>query len=230
MSPYSRSDLVFLHGWGGSSQSWLPVSQRLTSNFHVHTPNLPGFPEFRLPHVYTLADYSDFFINFIIQKKINKPVLVGHSFGGAIAAKIAINRPRLISKLVLVNAACIRQPRHLKILLAKIAKLILFPFKTPLLKSLRLDKLDYYQIHDPNLKKTFQNIIHADLSPELSKISLPTLIIWGDNDRETPLTDGQKIHSLVPRSQFFSFPHTGHFSYLDHQSEFIDLLTKFVRS
>lgn len=219
-----HQNLVFLHGWGTTWESLYPLVNSLKESYNVYHPNLP-YPQDK---VLNLDDYCQFVIDFLKKEKIKNPILVGHSLGGAISCKIAIDHPNKIKKIILLSAAAIRHelPNHIK-LFQKFSKPLHF-FRQPILKILKLDASDYIALKTDIEKQTFRNLIHHDLTPQLHQITIPTLILWGDEDTSTPITDGQKIHSLIKNSIFKSFPKTGHFFYLTHSQEVVDLISNFA--
>ncbi len=103
------------------------------------------------------------------------------------------------------------------------------PIKKLLYKSLKLEDSGYSDLTNPILKKTFTTVIREDLTPILSNIKIPTLIIWGENDTATPLSAGKKINSLIPKSKMIIFKNTSHFSYLDDQEKFVTEIKKFIK-
>jgi non-heme chloroperoxidase len=215
--------LIFLHGWASSSQCWLPILGRLTNKYNLYAIDLP-YPKDK---VQTLESYCQFILDFIKTEKIVHPVLVGHSLGGAIAAKIAADYPKEIKSLVLVSAAVVRHqlPSYIKFF-QKFSR-VLHPIRRPLLKLFKLDASDYIVLKTNSEKQTFQNLLKSDLSNKINKITCPTLILWGDTDRSTPISDGRLTHQLIPQSQFYSFS-GGHFFFLDHQPEFTQKIINFV--
>ena len=221
--------LVFLHGWGSSWQSWYPILRGLEGKYNLHAIDLP-YPQDK---ILSLDDYCQFVLDFIKKEHLTRPVLVGHSLGGAIASKIAVDHPEIISAIVLAAAASIRhplpQPWRLLQTIATPFKPHLQPFRKLIYKVPRLNSSDYQVLNTQVEKTTFQNLIKTDLTAELSQITCPTLILWGDDDPSTPVADGFKIHSLIPNSVFISFPHTGHFFYLDYPEKTIDAITDFVK-
>lgn len=227
--------LVFLHGWGGSWASWSPILERLKENFDLFAFDLPGFGNQKIEKAMNLDDYINFVIKTLKTRKIKNPILIGHSFGGAIASKIAAKNLYPIKKLILVDAATIRHPytksQKIKFKILKIFKK-LFPFtRNFYYKITKQENSDYAAIkNNPLLQKTFQTVIQENLSSLISKIKVPTLIIWGENDNEAPLTDGQKINSLIPNSKLIIYPNSGHFSYLENQDIFVNDIKKFIKS
>jgi len=230
----SAENLIFLHGWGGCWQSWYPILERLKNDFNLYAPDLPGFGDQPIPMPYFLENYVDFVVDFIIKNKIENPILIGHSFGGAIISKIAADKRLPLSKIILVDAAPIRHPytslQKIKFKLINSLKKIV-PFTQDIYyKIFKLQNSDYAALKgNPILQQTFKNVIQQDLTDELPKIDLPTLIIWGKNDISTPLSDGITIQKLIPNSILKVFNDTSHFSYLDDQQQFVTEITNFIK-
>jgi pimeloyl-ACP methyl ester carboxylesterase len=220
-----KKSLILLHGWGTTHQSLFPLIQLLQPHFQVYAPDLP----YPTNQIITLEDYCQFVLDFVKNNKLYQPVLIGHSLGGAIATKIAADHPATVSKIVLLSAASVRHQLapHLKFF-QKFSKL-LHPIRQPILRLFKLDASDYIVLKTDIEKKSFRNLLHADLTPLLSTITCPTLILWGNGDRSTPVSDGHLIHSLIPHSMFYSYP-GGHFFYLDHPREVAQKITGFIDS
>lgn len=228
-------NLVFLHGWGGCWQSWAPILARLKNDFNLYAPDLPGFGKESISMPYHLENYVDFVIDFIKSQKITNPILIGHSFGGAIISKIAADKLLSLSKIILVDTASIRHPysplQKIKFGLINSLKKV-FPFTQDIYyKIFKLENSDYAALKGkPILQQTFKNVIQQDQTNELSKIDTLTLIIWGKNDVSTPLSDGLTIQKLIPNSSIKIFNDTSHFSYLDDQQQFVDEIKNFIKS
>jgi pimeloyl-ACP methyl ester carboxylesterase len=242
LDPKNKHNLILLHGWGGCWQSWYPIIERLKNNYNLYVPDLPGFGQNEIKEPLLFKDYTDFLVDFVKKNKIKNPILIGHSFGGAIAAKAAAEKLIPITKLILVDAAAIRHPYSPKQqvtinLISSIKKILSLPLINKVLPAVQKtyyqvsgqENSDYAALKDnPKLQKTFQNVIQHDLTDILSKIKTPTLIIWGEKDLATPLEDGQKIHQLINKSKFIILPNSTHFSYLEKQQEFVNEVTKFI--
>jgi len=226
----SNQNLVFIHGWGSSVSTWKTITERLKDKFNIFIPSLP-WPE---KNVLSFDDYCLFILDYLKSNKIEKPILIGHSLGGAIATKIASDYPTLPKAIILLASASIRhplpQPWRLIQSLTSLLKPILRPFRHQILKLTKLDASDYESLKTSIEKDTFKNLISFDQSDTLSKIICPTLILWGENDPSTPLADGKLIHSLIKKSSIQTFLKSGHFFFLDHQLEATDSIIKFIKN
>ncbi len=231
---YPPKNLIFLHGWGLSSEILKPFYHYLKNDFAVYFLDLPGFGDSPIEKPMTLKSYADVVYKFTKDNNIEKPIVIGHSFGGAVATKLAILHPESVSKLILVCASAIRQPRRKMILIKKVADFLkpIFPLKSRkfILKLLKLDKTDYAQIENPELKQTFKNVIAEDLKPYLSFIKSPTLVIWGEKDAVTPLSEGKLIAETIPDAKLAVVKNAGHFLFLEKPDEFIKLIKEFASS
>jgi len=238
-----NTNLVFLHGWGGCWQSWFPIIKALEKDCTIFAPDLPGHGLEKIEKVLTLSNYSNFVKKYLKDNHIKNPILIGHSFGGAIICDLLIKNPDLSSKIILVDAAPIRHtPSNKQKIILTTSKLTKKIFSLPLLhpffnkirqygyQIIGLKNSDYFQLKNPFLKQTFSTVIREDLSDKLKNIKAKTLIIWGENDTDTPLTDGLKIQKLIPRSTIKIIKNAGHFSYLDNQPKFITEIKNFIES
>ncbi len=170
-----------------------------------------------------LESYSLLVKEFIEKEIKEETIVLAHSFGGRVAIKLASNFPQLIKKLVLIDSAGFVR-KGLKNTLIKIFAKIFKPlFKLPVLSSLKIKVYkkigteDY--LSNLELKKTYANIVKEDLTEEMKKISVETIIIWGKSDKTTPLEWGKKMHQLIKNSIFYEIK-GGHFCFLDNSSEF----------
>lgn len=204
--------LLILPGWGGTSESWKNFSNLAKNDWQVICLELPCFSKEPCPkEVWGVAEYAEFVKQKIQNLNLIKPILLGHSFGGQVAAYVAATSPQLISRLILSGAAAIRPERSFKRaifnLMAKIGKIF---FSLPLIKnfSASAQKYLYKLAGSPDYNSTsgiqreiFKKIIRQDLTEELKKIKIPTLVIWGALDSYVPLSTGKKIAKLINGSK-----------------------------
>jgi pimeloyl-ACP methyl ester carboxylesterase len=185
----------------------------------------------------TLHDYANEVVVMLTILKLKSVVLLGHSFGGAIAMKIASQRPELVKHLIIVDSSGIRPERSLGaniwIGMVKLGNMVL---ELPGLEKIRqkarkalyavgpLKGSDYAVLHEPKMKETFKNIITDDISDDATRIVCPTTLVWGSEDKDTPPWMGERFHALISQSELVVLQGAGHFSYLDHVEKFIDLV------
>ncbi len=212
---------IFLHGWGGSSKSLIKPIENLSRQFLIFSPDLPGFGKTSPPQVpWKVANFSHFIIKFANTLKIKNFFLIGHSFGGRIAIKIAANQPEKIKKLVLCNASGIEPKNLIKkytfIAIAKFGKILFLIWPLCLFKNFarkflyKLAREQDYFLTKGTMHQTFKRIITEDLSKDLEKITVPTLILWGEKDKQTPPPFGKTMHQLIKNSQFIVIPKATH--------------------
>ena len=227
--------LVFLHGWGVDSQLWFKiVPELINKNYALYFIDLPGFGQSQDPNtIYAINDYKKIIYEFIEKLNIKKTNLIGHSFGGRIAIKIAAENPDFLDKIILVDTAGIVTASKIKRLTALIAKVISLIFKPVFMQPLR--KKIYLLIgseylENEKLSKIFSKVVSENLTRLLIHIKKPSLIIWGQNDRVTPLYYGQLMNKLIPKSKLVVFENAGHFSFLDKPEEFNKALINFINN
>ena len=195
----------------------------------------------------SVGDYAEMVKGFIEKLDLKNVIIVGHSFGGRVGIKLCgspttppldkLGTPLLgqegrIKKLVLVDSAGFAIKSWRKNLMEIAAKIVKPFFKPKFMQGLRkkiyqkLGAEDY--LATPELQKTFINVVGEDLTEDMKNISCPTLIIWGENDKATPPSFGERMHALVPNSKFQILKQAGHFSFLDQPEEFVEILNNFI--
>jgi len=210
--------ILILHGWGSSSDSWTQVQQLLAEKgYQVVVPDLPGFGKTDAPkEIWGVEEYAKFakqFADLLISdiNKSQKFVLAGHSFGGQTAIQFATIYPEKLDQLVLIAAAGVRRtPGVLKKLVmgtAKIASFLLYLVPSQELRNnikhamyMAIRRSDYVRTQGI-MRDVFKKVITQDLTAKFSKISIPTLIIWGDKDELTPVQDAYLMDELIPNSK-----------------------------
>jgi|SRR3989339_71853 len=203
--------LVILPGWGGTKETWQAYTDLAKRDFDVQVINLPCFGDETCPNeVWGIEEYSQFIKSQISNLK-SPVVLLGHSFGGQLAAYFASQNPEMIDKLILFAPALFRHKRGLRKLLfgaaAKLGKLI---FKLPFIEKFDVwaKKLLYKAADSPDYNETsgikreiFKKIIKQDLTEYLPKISVPTLLVQGNFDKYVPVKNSERAARLIPNAK-----------------------------
>jgi len=165
---------------------------------------------------------------------IVKADLIGHSFGGRIIISLAANFPEKVGKLILVDSAGIRPKRtaryYLRALMAKTGKrLSSLPLFGKGLKDViysRIGSKDYREAG--NMRGTMVKVVNEDLTPLLAKIKAPTLLIWGEEDKETPISHARIMERQIEDAGLVILKGAGHFSYLDNLAQFCLIAANFL--
>lgn len=225
--------LLILHGWGSRSDNWQKVGEMLAKNgVKVIIPDLPGFGQSDKPQTaWDLDDYCDFVEEFVKVLNLDKFYLLGHSFGGEIAVKYNLRFPEKIDKLFLVSASCIRA-RNLKkkllYILSKVFKIFSFiPFLRKAFYRFVVGKSDYLSTEGV-MRDTYLKIIAEDLSNILSQVQAVTIIIWGEEDSITPISDARKINSKIKNSKLEILSGFDHDLNLKGPEELAEAIIKFL--
>lgn len=229
--------VIFLHGWRSQKEVWGQVIQRIreleNDRISIYSLDMPGFGGSPAPQSsWTVGDYAEIIKGFIEKLELKNVVIVGHSFGGRVGIKLASKYPSIISKLVLVDSAGFVNQTAKKSILSIVSKIVRPFFRPKFMHGLRegiyksIGAEDY--LATPNLQKTFVNVVSEDLSLDMEKIICPTLIITGENDKDTPVEFGKRMQTIIPNSKFIILSGSGHFSFLDKPEEFIEILHKFM--
>lgn len=222
--------ILFLHGWGGSTASFEVEACVLSKKFQTINLDFPSFGKSALPpRAYCVEDFAREVKRLLDEIGVRKCCVVGHSFGGRVAIKLARIYPELVEKIVLVDSAGIIPRRSI------FCKMRIFFFK--MLKKLvkfgifkekwlaRFGSSDYKKL-SPVMKESFVKIVNEDLLPDIKTIKVPTLIVWGKRDRETPKFMAKKILKNIRGSEIVWLS-GGHFAYLENRNLFVNILYNF---
>ncbi len=233
-------DIILLHGWGVEASRWKSIKTLLgKQGFRVHLFDLPGFGKEPSPPVaWSVDDYVRFVNDYTNSRQLKNFFLLGHSFGGRIAIKFAAAHPKKLRGLILFAAAGIKSQKRFKAsLYLFMAKLGSFIFSLPLLNRLKdfakraLYRLagsgDYLQVTGA-MKGTIKKVIDEDLTPLLHQVQTPTLIIWGDRDKTTPLYQGLIMKEKIKGAEFRLIEGAGHAWYRQEPDKFVKTLLPFL--
>ncbi|HYE60067.1 MAG TPA: alpha/beta hydrolase [Candidatus Kapabacteria bacterium] len=230
--------LVILPGWGGSHETWQQFILAAEKDYRVVCIDLPCFGSEPCPtEVWGVEEYAHFVVKKL--QLLRTPVtLLGHSFGGQVAAYIAATHPELLNKLILSGAAAIRPKKYVRrLFLGALAKISAILFYLPYLRSHEkaIKKLLYTIIQTPDYGKTsgiqrdiFKRVTREDLRHLLPSITVPTLVVWGRKDRQTPLRHGRTIAALIPDAKLRIIPDGTHGLHLHHTEQLLQFVHEFI--
>lgn len=231
--------VVLIHGWGSSILPWEPVLPAF-SGYRVIALDLPGCGESDiLTEEWDMDDYCDFIIKFLLALKVTDPILCGHSHGGRIILKLVGEGKINPQKIILFDSAGIPAKKTLK------KQIKLYSFKTvktvltlPGIKNYTEDALknarNYFGSADYNsapevMRKTMVKVLPYDTRPLMPNIVAPTLLIWGENDTATPLSDGKYMESHIKDAGLCVIKDAGHFSFLEKPYQVSAIIKSFLK-
>lgn len=228
---------IILHGWTYSSagndplDKWNPFMEQLQSKeIQATLLHIPGLTK-NVNEVWNLEKYVEWLKKIVNEDKV---ILIGHSNGGRIALSFAEKYPDMVDRLILIDSAGIyhnelpiRLKRFIFESLAKIGKK--FTNSETLKKFIyKLAREGDYKNATVAQRQTMLNLIHTDLSPILSEIKVPTLIIWGENDKVTPLSDGKLIQKLIKNSYLNIISGARHSPQFTHPKEVVKIINEYI--
>ena len=237
----SGKDVVLLHGWGASIQTMRPIMDALAKTHRVTALDFPGFGGSPAPpDTFGVQEYADVTYGFLKQLGIEKTHVICHSFGGRVAILLAAQHPEMTDKIVFTNAAGLKKKRTLKYyfkvytykaakraaksgLLVRMLKAIGVDVKKKITSA---GSADYKALPD-NMKKVFVRVVNQDLRRCLKQIKSPSLLIWGENDQETPVRFGEIMEKEIPDAGLVVLKNAGHYSFLDSFGQYINIVRTF---
>lgn len=225
--------IILLHGWSYQVDKWDGFLHELEKNgIRGELLQIPGLTA-QLNQVWGINDYVDWLKETAGFKK--KLILLGHSFGGHLAIRFALTYPWLVEKLILIASSGLRDKNFLHkvkravfLVLVKSGKLFTKSRTARKLIYFLAGEKDYFQAQE-NMKQTMSLILKDDLTRELSNLKAPTLIIWGSDDKITPITMGKKMHAKINGSQLKIITGAKHAPFSTHTEEVIEKIKDFIK-
>lgn len=231
------SPVIIMHGWGCNSSTMALFERTAAEQHKVYNLDLPGFGGSDEPAGdWGVGEYTAMLEEFVSKLDIASPIIIGHSFGGRIG--ILYSSRNRVDKLILVDAAGVRPRRSLKyyfkIYSFKLAKrlcplLLGRKMGADLIERMRSSRSssDYAQA-SPVMRRVLSKSVNQDLRRYMPSISAPTLLIWGELDTATPLSDAKIMNKLIPDSGLVVFPGAGHFSFADNPYQSAAVVRRFI--
>lgn len=220
--------IVYLHGWGQNIAMMKPIADPLSFNYKVLIIDLPGYGDSEEPHTpWSIYDYVECIKKLLKELKIDKPILVGHSFGGKIS--LLYSSMYEVEKLILLASPFKKEIEKLSL-------------KTKTLKTLKkvpgLNKLeDFAKKHigstdyknaSPLMRQILVSTVNLDITENVKKITCPTLIIWGTNDEAVDVKRAYELENLIEDAGVVIYENCTHYAYLENLKQTINVLKNFL--
>jgi pimeloyl-ACP methyl ester carboxylesterase len=230
----ARPSLLMVHGSGGRAAGFLPQLSGLAGHFNVAAIDLPGHGQTPGPGLDSIDAYAAWLGDFLEAGPV-RPVLLGHSLGGAVVMSLALARPHLVRGLILAGTGS-----RLKVLPA-----ILEGVLADFVPTVRLIvQTAYAPGADPQLIAQGTEIMSQvaprvlwgdftacdkfDIGARLQEISHPALVIVGADDRLTPPKYSERLAESIPGSRLVVLPEAGHMAFLERHREFNQAVLDFM--
>lgn len=234
--------VVLLHGWGSNIKLFDDLMSVVSKKYPVAAPDMPGFGETAEPcEAWDVGKYTDFVIKFIESFGYEKVILLGHSFGGRVIIKMLTQR-RIsfeVPKIIMVDAAGIKPKKTFKQKLRqRVFKIGKWFLNIGFVKKLAPDALDNwrkkfgsadYNSASEVMKLSLIKVVNEDLTDCLCKINADALLVWGENDTATPLSDGKLMEKLIPSAGLVTLKNAGHYSFLEQQFTFNRVIESYLK-
>jgi pimeloyl-ACP methyl ester carboxylesterase len=243
--------VLFLHAAGGAG-AWLPFHAQLAgAGFEVIAPDHPGFGKSDdFPEVEAIDDLVYHYLDVLDGLSLDRPHVVGASFGGWIAAEVAVHSPHLIGSLTLLSAAGLRLPDHpvADVFLMPPAKLAAALFHDPPPPApaagppaagapaagapLELDAIIAAYREATSLARFAWVPYLSDpkLERRLRRIAAPTLVVAPSDDRLIPVAHARRYAALIGGADYAEVAECGHAMYVERPAEFASLVASFLAS
>lgn len=255
----SGDPVLCLHGLGASTHSWRELREPLSKEYKLFLIDFKGHGASPKPadKHYASLEHAELIYEFILEQDLQNLTLIGNSFGGAISLLVALrlcedNSGRL-KKLILIDSAGYNKllPLHLKMMRTPVVGplvLHLLPPKAAALfvlinsyydkKKITKEQVEAYArpIGEPGgrhaLLETSKQIIPKridELIAKYPKITVPTLIIWGRQDKVIPLEIGELLNEAIPDSHLVVIDHAGHIPQEETPEAVVPLVLDFLK-
>ena len=251
--------VIFIHGILRFVEDWLLNLEALAQDHQVYAVDLVGFGETDKPEASYTVDYvAGFFQGLMDALEIERASLVGHSLGGGVALSMAQRRPERVERLVLVASAGFGREIHFAFRLASVpglGELLTWPNRPIIAQALKRvvwdpavitnEMVDLAQrmFYLPGARKAFLSTLRAGMTlrgirPELvaglkqalPTMTIPTLVLWGEQDPILPVKHARLAMSQLPNVRGHIFEQCGHFPMFEHPETFNRLVRAFLAS
>lgn len=229
--------IILLHGWGCDASIWGVTRDMLAKHFRVIAVDFAGFGRSAEPKsVWGVEEYTRSIEALVAHLDIERPTLVGHSFGGRVSILYASRNS--VARVVLTDAAGVKPRRSMtyyrKVYTYKFMKhtlpLLIGNRKAQMLLEQRRSRAasSDYNRATPMMRAILSKCVNEDLCSVMPKIEAPVLLFWGDKDTATPIGDAHKMRSLMRDAGLVVAEGAGHFAMLEQPELWMGALKSFL--
>ena len=250
--------VVLIHGFCASTFVWSDVLLPLAEmGFRVLAVDLVGFGFSAKPRAwdYTIEAQARNVVRLLDALGVGRAALVGSSYGGAVAAACALDFPERVSRLVLVGAVSnddVKRQPLLRMAASPVVGDLLSPviLDSPRLLRWRMGRVyaranahlrapERMEAHHRTLRssgahgavlRTLRRWNAGRILREAPRITQPTLLVWGEDDRDIPLSQGRRLRALLPHARLAVFGRCGHLPQEERPEEFAGLVAGFCKA
>ncbi len=215
--------LILIHGLSGSASWWRRNVPLFSDNYRVIVLELVGFGGNRAWRPGRILHTADRLADFIATLPEGRAHVLGHSMGGQIATQLAGRHGERVDRLILASASGMVRSDLLRMALRLPLQARHSPFD--FVPRLTIDALRAGPL---NLLLSTLDILRDDVSEAIAHIRMPTLLIWGRNDKLVPVAVGETVQHLIPGSRLAVLPRAGHVPMWDRPAEFNRLVLEFL--
>ena len=239
--------VILLHGWLESWDHWRGTMESLARRHKTYALDFWGFGESgkQLGAGFTIQGYVEMVDQFMEHLGIGQASILGHSMGGTVSLSLVLDHPDRVQKIVIVGSPIAGDGLALFLRLAArrfVARLVyqspgLIPLGVRLLSPLLArDWKTWYKMFERDLSRTTMESFHlsiaslckTNLRPRLREIQVPTLGIYGQQDRIVNPKQGDELARSVPLAEVRHFQRSGHFPMMDEPEQFYQTLHEFL--
>ena len=239
-----RTTILLLHGgFGNALLHWQDTGIQLAEEFHIIAPDLPGFGETEPLPSMTIDNVVDWLDAFLQELGINRTVLVACSFAGLAGRMFAVKRPKRVKSLVLVNGGIIPKVGGMARFVAGLPFIGGQLFQRMAAQLSQRQELAQAIVDQQILTDEFMTVVREEKpalgrwlhllatfdKPENITPTVPTLLLWGEEDTISPRSVGRHIHEAIPGSHLEMIANIGHLPHLEASDIFAWQLEKFVK-
>lgn len=236
--------VLILHGWGCSMKTMQPVADALKKDHRILLVDFPGHGESgRPPEPWGVPEFAETILELLKRLSFLPCAVISHSFGCRIAAWIESEHPGTFNKMIFTGAAGIKpkpseESRKKSARYKKLKQYCKTVQKIPIIgkaaegweEKLRkkYGSRDYNAL-DEEMRKTFVKVISLDMTERYGRFRASTLLIWGDEDTETPLWMAREMEKRIPDAGLVILEGGTHFAFLEQVGRFNTISRQFLK-